>query len=496
MSACQRPVSCTSPKVISLVIFFFLASPFLANSQIQRYGDSIQLKGQKVAYKLLENGEILVQRSWNDQFYFDHFSSDLKLKNHWEYKLKSGMNQSESLVGIEFDTAKFFMFIQKEQGGKKRHLIRYNMFERSDVASLFTAKGTKGESPKLHYFYHSELKLNILWYESLNHPFKKQKRVHILSFNGDDEIQWADSFVLEDKDRLIDIRKIKVNEHGDYELILRKFRTNRAKVRHGKPNYEFWHAKIQTGAPHMYTKLLSRERFYTGLKIRFTDDSWQIRGLYSKKFKRRDGLFTMVFKGGSVQLNLMDKLPAKIGRELSPLGLKNRLDDLVLDHHFARNEFTYWVSEEFTYKLKGTPTSPSYELTYGAILIVKTDAQNNIVDWQVIRKKQRMNSRYKYFASYQIIQDDTGFSIVLNPSDKILIRKKTYDYAERKEHPGFYIFRFDDKHIDLQPEEQYYPIDEKSLPLIGSVQIKKDRLKMIMVERHGRFYLPVSGKMP
>lgn len=449
----------------------------------------MSLKGQRISYRFESNGDLLVKRYWDHKLEFDLFNKDLRLKKQWSYKLKSGMNSEEKLMTFDLIEGQLLLLVQQEDGGKKRNFVQINLSTTpAHKILLFTARGSKGMSPKLHL--QKADKKYYLWYESLSHPFKKQKRIDIQSFDQNFELGWHDSLIIDYKDRLMQVERLRVNAKGNYELILRKFFVNTMKTRYGKPNSEIWHYHFKDTAL-IKNILLDKELFYTGLRIEDQGDAWQISGLYSKKFKHRDGLFDMQFSDGQRKLKHFEPLSPKIGRALHPLGFRNKIHDLVLDYRIQSDSFVYWVAEEFYYRLRGTPSNPSYDLYFGSVLILKTDQDSELVDWRVIGKRQTVNSRRQYFASYELELDSNDLKFYVNPSKKIWLKRKSFEYLAAKEEPGFFVMVEDIKTPDLNLSERYYPMDENRFPLLGSISQREGKMFMILVAKNGKYYLPV-----
>jgi hypothetical protein len=471
-----------------LVIAILSLSSFYANAQYFREGDSVNLKGQKITYQFVEEGKLLVRRSWDRDIHFDLFSKELKLMNQWKYRLRSRMNSSERLMRVDYLNGELLLILQKEDGGKRRILEQVNLSRKKLRSAFYVARGTKGFYPNLHLI--SNKSGHFLWYESMNHPFQKHKRIDIQAFNNNFEPIWHDSIVIDYKDRLMKISRFDLNGKYKYELIVRKYFVNNLSARYGKPNTEVWHYKFDRGNE-TKTLLLDKSRFYTGIMIQRVTNGWEIDGMYSKKLKHRDGLFHMSFTNNKAELHHHKPLPDKIGRKMDPLGIRNKLHALVLDYRFSSDSFTYWIAEEFSYRLKGTQTNPSYELRYGSILIIKTDLQHELVDWHVIPKKQVVNSRRKHFASYQLLQDSNSVRLFMNPSQKIWLKRRSFDVIEKKANPGFYIFIESFKTPSITFQETYFPVDDKRLPLLGSIRFKSGKLFMILVDKNGKYYQPV-----
>jgi hypothetical protein len=395
-------------------------------------------------------------------------------------------------MAVDFIDDQLLLLIQEEDGGKRRQFVQVNLSAKEQRTTLFTARGTKGFDSRLHLIRKGSK--NYLWYESFNHPFQKKKRVDIQAFDSDFQALWHDSLLVDHKDRLAKIHRFKVNRKGDYELILRKYFINTMKVRYGKPNSEIWYFRYTENGLEEHI-LLDKSKFYTGLMIKQLNEGWQISGLYSKKFKNRDGLFHLTFENGVSELHHLQPLSSKIGRKMHPLNLRNKIHDLVLDHRIDSDSFVYWVAEEFSYRLKGTQTNPAYELRYGSILILKTDRANELVDWKVVGKKQIVSSRMKHFASYQLGIDSNQMRIYMNPSQRIILKRKSFDVLGAKDLPGFYVLEENLESAAIELEERYYPVDIKRLPLLGSISKKEGKMFMILVAKNGKYYLPVYAQI-
>jgi|GEM_PF-5249698 len=462
-----------------------------AYSQTFSYGDSIKLKGQRLSYSYDQEGNVLVKRSYDNKLHFELFDSTLSLQRQWHYELKGSMNKSEKLLRHIWQNKALTLLVQKEDGGKRRKLISVDLSSAKPKEKLlWIAKGTKGFYPKLHLSRHGSGW--HLWYESFSHPFKKHKRIDIHRFDSVFQELWRDSFVMQEKDRLLKIRNLVISRKADYQILYKLYSVNTMSVRYGKPNFEY---RLRTMQDDNTTdqRVLGKDYFYAGIKAELKGSTWLIGGLYSKKPKKVDGLFQLKIEaGGELSLNYCT-LPKKMGRQMDPWGMRNRLKFLVMDHRIELDSFTLWIAEEFTYKLKGTSTAPEYELRYGSIVLIKTDQDFNLIDWQIINKKQRSSDRRSQFASYQILEDSASINLILVSSDKIRLKTKSFDYAEPKLRSGFYWYAYRKTSVDLSLEERYYPLPSSRLPQIGSLSRTDDQSSsylLMLVSRNYKYYQP------